>query len=126
MQFLKDNTAGVNLVTGLDRDAVRINDEVYAHSLLLCADRIIAWPVTDVQALTDTDWPPLIATEPEIVILGTGHSLVFPEPHQMRPALENSVGIEVMDTRAACRTYNLLVHEGRRVTAALIFNQVTL
>ena len=65
----------------------------------------------------------LLATSPEIVLLGTGATQRFPHPKLTAPLLRARVGLEVMDTRAACRTYNILVAEGRSVTAALIIEQ---
>jgi len=71
-------------------------------------------------ALTERDFEALLASSPEIVLLGTGAMQRFPPPRITAPLLRARVGFEVMDTRAACRTYNILVGEGRNVAAALI------
>ena len=71
-------------------------------------------------ALAEADFERLLETSPEIVLLGTGATQRFPHPRLTAPLHRARVGLEVMDTRAACRTYNILVAEGRNVTAALI------
>lgn len=121
MQFIKDTTDNVHLITGIDEGAVRINDDVVTGSVVLSAERVLPWTVHTVASLGDTDWEPILEQHPEIILLGTGDRLLFPEPDQLKAAYQRQVGVEVMDTEAACRTYNLLVHEGRKVVAALIF-----
>ena len=64
-----------------------------------------------------------VALEPEIVLLGTGDRQHFPHPRLLAPLTERRIGVEVMDTRAACRTFNILVAEGRRVAAALVIDR---
>ena len=124
MQFTKDQTPDAHLITGIDTRSVRIDEQIYAHSLIVCASEIIEpWPVHHVGMLDAGTWRTVIETQPELILLGTGTALVFPQPHQLRATAELGIGVEVMDTEAACRTYNLLVHENRRVTAALIFQE---
>lgn len=124
MQFLKDHTPGANLITGLEDTAVQVGEQVYRHSLIISAtDLIENWPVQDVGMLSDQAWDEVIRTDPDLILLGTGPRLIFPKPEQLRRTMARGIGVEVMDTEAACRTYNLLVHEARKVTAALIFNQ---
>ncbi len=78
------------------------------------------WRPATVEHIEPDDFTPVLSLEPEIVILGTGPAQVFPEPAVYAPAINRGVGLEIMDTGAACRTYNILVSEGRRVVAALI------
>lgn len=120
MQFIKDTTENVHLITGLDAGAIRINEEVIQGSIVLSAEGTTEWPVQSVEQISDEHWSVVLEREPEIVLLGTGDRLVFPTPRQLKSAIDRQIGVEVMDTEAACRTYNLLVHEGRKVTAALI------
>ncbi len=120
MQFIKDSSENAHLITGIDEGAIRVNEDVITSSIVLSANTLESWPVNSVGELNDEHWNAILETQPQIILLGTGRTLVFPEPHQMKAAYERQIGVEVMDTEAACRTYNLLVHESRKVTAALI------
>ena len=78
------------------------------------------WPVGDIQAMVTADVTGLIALKPELVLLGTGETLRFPHAAIPGALAAAGIGLEVMDTQAACRTYNILTEEGRNVAAALI------
>ena len=73
------------------------------------------------ETLGVADFELLAALDAEIVLLGTGNQLRFPRPELLQPLIKAQKGLEVMDIQAACRTYNVLIGEGRRVAAALIF-----
>jgi uncharacterized protein len=122
MQFIKDSTDNSHVITGIDTGAIRVDEDIVTGSLVLSARTLDSWPVKHVSDISLEHWDLVLATEPEIILLGTGSALIFPEPHQLRAAYDRQIGVEVMDTEAACRTYNLLVHENRRVTAALILS----
>jgi len=112
---------GSNLVTGTGPGWVRIGADDYRESVVLTADSVMpGFAPNGFDALTDADFERLLQTSPEIVLLGTGATQRFPHPRLTAPLHRAQVGVEVMDTRAACRTYNILVAEGRNVTAALI------
>jgi uncharacterized protein len=112
---------GSNLVTGTGPGWVRIGDDDYRANVVLTADSVTAgFAPNGFDALTDADFERLLRTSPEIVLLGTGATQRFPHPRLTAPLHRAQVGVEVMDTRAACRTYNILVAEGRNVAAALI------
>ena len=98
-----------------------VNQERHASSLIVTRERVLPWRATSFAALSEEDFAPLAALGLEIVLLGTGPRLRFPQPALTRPLLEARVGLEVMDLQAACRTYNILVVEERRVAAALLF-----
>jgi len=84
-------------------------------------DRILAdWNVRDIESLARRDIEELALLKPELVLLGTGDRLHFPAPGLLASLAAARIGAEVMDTRAACRTYNILAEEGRNVAAALI------
>jgi uncharacterized protein len=120
LKFHLATTAG-NVVTGVGPGWVRVNAEVYRHSLLLAPDAVVApWTMAGFDALTETDFARLLEIEPAVVVFGSGTRLRFPHPRLTRPLTAAGVGIETMDTAAACRTYNILAAEGRRVAAALI------
>ena len=110
-----------NLVTGTGPGWVRIGNDEHRQSLVLTGDTITPGFAPDgFDALTEADFERLLATSPEIVLLGTGATQRFLHPRITAPLHRAQVGLEVMDTRAACRTYNILVAEGRNVAAALI------
>ena len=114
-------TPASNVVTGSGSGWVRIGADEYRESIVLTADSVTrGFAPNGFAALTDADFERLLQTAPEIVLLGTGAVQRFPHPRLTAPLHRAQVGIEVMDTRAACRTYNILVGEGRNVTAALI------
>lgn len=78
------------------------------------------WPLKSVSELTEVQLHSLIQYAPELVLLGTGAKLIFPEPKLLTTFTTKGIGIEVMDTAAACRTYNILMHEGRNIAAVMI------
>jgi uncharacterized protein len=78
------------------------------------------WPVTDAAKLTITNLESALARKPEIILLGTGSRIVFPANEVRTTILSKGIGFEIMDTPAACRTFNILAEESRRVVAALI------
>jgi len=110
-----------NTFTGYGEGYVMVNAVRHERSLVVLPDRPVeAWPVEGVDALQEEDLQFLAGLGVEIVLLGTGESLRFLHPRLLQPLAQARVGVEVMDTRAACRTYNILVAEGRKVAAALI------
>jgi len=112
---------GANIVTGTGPGWVRIGTDEYRESVVLLPDTVIkGWAPAGVDALTADDFAALLAHKPEIVLLGTGATQCFLHPRILAPLTDARVGVETMDTRAACRTFNILVAEGRRVAAALV------
>lgn len=93
----------------------------YEAGIAVMPDRIVeSWNVSGVDKLTATDVEALIELKAELVLLGTGDSLRFPDMRLLATLAAAGIGLEVMDTKAACRTYNILSEEGRDVAAALI------
>jgi len=110
-----------NIVTGSGPGWIRVGTQDYRENLILRADAIApGFAPNGWEGLIAADFERLLADRPEIVLLGTGATQRFPHPRVTAPLYEARVGLEVMDTRAACRTYNILVAEGRNVVAALI------
>ena len=110
-----------NLVTGSGPGWVRVGSDEYQGNIVVRADGVEpGFAPAGFDALTAADFVALRRSTPEIVLLGTGATQRFPRPALTAPLHDARVGLEVMDTRAACRTYNFLVAEGRAVTAALI------
>ena len=113
-------TSTTHIVTGCGDGWVRVGASEYRENLVLLPDAVITgWAAAGFDALTEDDFSGLLASRPEIVLLGTGAVQRFPHPRLLAPLIAARVGVEVMDTRAACRTFNILVGEGRRVAAAL-------
>jgi uncharacterized protein len=110
-----------NVVTGSGPGWVRVGATEYRHNIVLLPDAVIeGWAPQGFAALTERDFADLLSHQPEMVLLGTGERQQFPHPRMLQALSAAHVGVEVMDTRAACRTFNILVAEDRRVAAALI------
>ena len=117
------NTQGIKLFTAYGDDYVAVNHEKHQKNLILLPDALHeAWTEANVTTLTEADMAKLLTLGTEIVLLGTGKRLRFPAGPLMRPFAPAGIGLEVMDLQAACRTYNILAAEGRRVAAALLFD----
>jgi len=112
---------GRNSFTGYGEGYVEVNKTRHTRSLVVSAERVIGdWPAEAVGALSADHLAAILELRPEIVLLGTGAAFTFPEPGLLAPLHKAGIGVEVMDTPAACRTYNILLGEGRNVVAALI------
>lgn len=121
MKLHREATTALNTFTGYGEGWVKINDERVGKSVVVLPGRIIAdWPATNFESLTADHLAALTGLGCEIVLLGTGTQLRFPRPEILRPLIDAGVGVEVMDVQAACRTYNILMAEERKVAAALL------
>ena len=121
MQLARDDGDVEFRIRSCGPEGVRINEALHAGSVLLLPGRPVApWPVAGGGALNPGDLQAFLAAAPELVLLGTGAALRFPEAAARAALLERGIGLEVMTTAAACRTYNLLAQDGRRVAAGLI------
>ena len=121
MKLQIDKTVGLNAFTAYGDGYVSINAVRHTRNILVLPDRLVTdWTTSDFATLTPADFEWLTALEEPILILGTGMQQRFPPPDLMRPLIKRGRSLEVMDTPAACRTYNILINEGRRVAAALL------
>jgi uncharacterized protein len=121
MRFTLDQHPTANLVTYVGPDGIRVGEHYITGSVILSAAELIGhWPVHDVAALDEAALAPALALGPEILILGTGERILFPDASLFAALARQGIGLEVMNTAAACRTYNVLVNEDRPVVAALI------
>jgi len=121
MKFQPDSLAGTNAVSRHERGAVWVNGVRWGHSVLVpWRGDVQPWAPGEVQALAASHFEQVLALKPELVIFGSGERLKFVSAALYRSLIEARVGIETMDTAAACRTYNVLASEGRSVVAALI------
>jgi len=118
------NTAEGNMFTGHGADYVRLGVVEYRDNLLVTPERVVTgWTAGGFDTLSEADFAALVELKPEVVLLGTGASLRFPHPRLTRALTDAGIGVEVMDTPAACRTFNILAAEGRRVVAAVILDR---
>ena len=114
-------TPAANVIAALGADWIRIGETEYRHNLIVTPDAVATgWAPAGFGALTEGDFGGLLEFAPEIVLLGTGPTQRLPHPRLLRALSEARVGVEAMDTRAACRTFNILIAEDRRVVAALV------
>ena len=121
MKFEREQVEGRNSFTGYGPGYVEVNRARHTASLVVSGDRLITdWPVAVVEGLAADHMAAIVELHPEIVLLGTGSVFRFPEPALLAPLYRAGVGVEVMDTQAACRTFNILLGEGRNVVAAII------
>ncbi|OGA07825.1 MAG: hypothetical protein A3D95_02870 [Betaproteobacteria bacterium RIFCSPHIGHO2_12_FULL_69_13] len=121
MKLHRSGAAGVNTFTGYGEGYVLVNGERHESSVIVLRDRVCAWDVAEFAALAEEHFAQLAAMQLEVVLLGTGPRLRFPPPQLTAPLARANIGLEVMDLQAACRTYNILVAEERKVAAALLF-----
>ncbi|MBK7645990.1 MAG: Mth938-like domain-containing protein [Betaproteobacteria bacterium] len=123
MKLHTTNTAGLNLFTAYGDDYAAVNQEKHQKNIILLPESIISeWTSATVSTLTEADMQILLGLGTEIILLGTGKRLRFPPGELLRPFAQAGVGLDVMDLQAACRTYNILAAEGRKVAAALLFD----
>ena len=109
--------------TAYGDDYVSINNVAYKKSLVITPNKLdTEWNVANFDLLTEQNFEFLLTFNAEILLLGTGRKLCFPHPGLYRSIMAAGIGLESMDTRAACRTYNILMGEGRRVAAAIIMD----
>lgn len=127
MKFHLTQPEGLNLFTGYGNDYVNINGQRYdVSSLIVTPGEIIEdWHVGHFAQLNENHFQALLALKPEIALLGTGTALRFPHPRLSACLTNAGIGLEVMDTGAACRTYNILVAEGRHVVMGLLIGTGT-
>lgn len=124
MKLNLEHDPSLNLITGYGDGHLMINRVRHDGNLLLDAKQIITgWAPGGFEALGADDFTAIAALRPEVVLVGTGSRLRFPPVSVLRPLIEARIGYEIMDFAAACRTYNVLVSEGRAVAAALLYDQ---
>ena len=121
MKLHATRPSGVNTITGYGEGYVMVNGERRVSSLVVLPDRIEPWEAKTFDQLSAEDFTFLKSLQAEIVLLGTGARQRFPHPRLTAALAQAGIGLEVMDLQAACRTYNILVAEERKVAAALLF-----
>jgi uncharacterized protein len=111
---------GLQLFSGYGAGYVAVNRVRYEKCVVVSPQAVSEWSASAFDALTAADFAFIAEMKPEIVILGTGATQRFPGPELARALASSGAGVEIMDTRAACRTYNILASESRKVVAAIL------
>ncbi len=121
MKLHLDHLGETKLFTAHGPDHVRVNGERFDHSIVVLAEEVRCdWVVASFDALNEAHFNYFLALKPDVLLLGTGATQRFPHPRLYRALTDAGIGVECMDTPAACRTYNILVAEDRRVIAAIL------
>jgi uncharacterized protein len=121
MQFTRENDGEANAILACSEREVRLAARTIAGSVILTRDAVLPdWRPPDVDRLSIADFDALLALSPEVVLLGTGSRQRIPPPSLYSEFAARGIGLEVMDNRAACRTYNVLLGEARDVAVALM------
>src|SRR5688572_13694246 len=119
MKLSMEQPGGIHLVRGYSAAGVRVDDQLHERSVIVSAATVVAgWRPQRVEELTADDLQVALDLSPEILLLGTGPTQRFPDAPLYAALYGSRAGFEIMDTGAACRTYNVLVGEGRAVVAA--------
>lgn len=121
MRFSAAHTDGGHLILSYGPGRIYVGERIYTRGLIVSPERIATdWGPESAADLAAEHFEALLEFDPKIIIVGTGRHQVFPNPSTYLAVLQQGLGIEVMNTGAACRTYNILVSEGRKVTAGLM------
>lgn len=121
MQLIQERPDFAHFLRGADGASAMVNDRTLHASFIVTPDALVEdWPVVDATALSPADLDPLLALEPELIVLGTGAEQAFPPPETLAACLGRGVGLEAMTNAAAARTFNVLAGERRRVVAGFV------
>ena len=126
MKLQAERIEGTNAIARHGPDGVVVNGREHRQSVVVpWQGPVVEWSVASFDALTEAHFKALADLKPELVIFGSGARIRFAKPALLRPLIDARIGIETMDTPAACRTYNVLLAEGRTVVAALLFESAS-
>jgi uncharacterized protein len=125
LKLQSDPHSGANTITGYGDGYVEINKTPHAHAVVLSSDGAISeWSAQSFEDLEAHHFSQLVDLKPELILIGTGKRQRFPKPELLKALISAKIGFEIMDSQAACRTYNILVGEGRQVLLALIVEPI--
>jgi len=113
--------SALNTFSGYGEGFVMVNGQRHEQNVIVMPEQLLPWSATGFDALTEADFQGFLELNLEILLLGTGPKQRFPHPRLTRALMAKRIGVEAMDLQAACRTYNILMAEQRRVAAALLF-----
>lgn len=124
MKLQPDKQPSLNTVSAYGPDYIEINAQRYTQSLLLSPESpVIEWSCTRFEDIKTEDFEQIAKLGPAVVIFGSGQRIRFPQAALIAPLIARNIGLETMDLQAACRTYNVLMAEGRKVVAALLIEK---
>ncbi len=108
-------------IRAYEKGKLIINEQAYYKNLIIMPEQLIPdWRPQSIEELTAADFDEMLASKPSMIILGTGEKQIFPPAALYAAATNAGIGVEIMHTPAACRTYNILMSEGRSIAAALM------
>jgi uncharacterized protein len=113
--------SALNTFSGYGDGYVLVNGQRFGDNLIVTPEQLLPWSAAGFDVLTEADFQAILELKPEILLLGTGPKQRFPHPRLTKALAAQRIGVEAMDLQAACRTYNILMAEERRVAAALLF-----
>ncbi len=113
--------SALNTFTAYGEGYVVVNSQRHESNLIVLPEKVVPWDVAEFAVIKESDFQIFIDMDLEILLLGTGPKQRFPDPRLTRALAARRIGVEAMDLQAACRTYNILMAEERRVAAALLF-----
>jgi len=121
MKFAQDSQDEGYVITAYDDNSVSINGKPFSQSLIVSTTQLNDdWNLTSIKSLQTSHIEQILTLKPELIIIGTGDKLIFPAVEAYAAIIQQGIGVDFMDTGAACRTYNILMSEGRDVVAGLI------
>jgi uncharacterized protein len=121
MKFAQDSQDEGYVITAYDDGSVSVNGKAFSQSLIITSSQLDEnWEIAGIELLTAVHIDRVLSYQPELIIIGTGNKLIFPAVEVYSAIIKLGIGVDFMDTRAACRTYNILMSEGRDVVAGLI------
>jgi uncharacterized protein len=124
VQITREESAN-HLIRAWEPGRIRVGENWLSGNLIVTADTIVSdWTLAETDRVSLSDLEPALSLAPEVVIVGAGIESITPDVDLMAELAARAIGLEYMQTAAACRTFNVLVHEGRRVAAALIQQQL--
>ncbi len=120
MKFAEDHNDSKYQITGYESDGVEINGRLHKQAFILSPMELVNdWQPQKLSDLKNEHFEAFYAMKPEVIILGTGEKQIFPDREILKYLVQNRIGYEIMDTQAACRTFNIIMGEGRNVVAGM-------
>ncbi len=120
MELTLESNKSKNFIKNYEENKLYIGDKIFDYNLIITTDKVNRWEVNDITSLSIKNLSIIIEGDPEIIIIGTGERLILPAADITSYLIKKKIGIEYMITESACKTFNVLISEGRRVSAALI------
>ena len=124
MKLQPDPKQSLNTVTRYDSQYIEINEQRFENSIIVMPEgEVLPWNVSHFPQLQKSDFDLILEKKPALVIFGSGERLRFLQPALLQNLIQSKIGFETMDTQAACRTYNILMSEGRLVLGAFLIEK---